>query len=131
MDVARTKKSCFRRHGIDAFRRQEEDCLRRLLERSLDEAGIAPDDPELRAVVLPRPRDDVLALTYLPLLAGTTKADPVDFGGLTGHLGAGDMLANVADLTTCGPLSPGEHALILSSGAGFTWSCAVVTAETH
>ncbi|RKN11551.1 ketoacyl-ACP synthase III family protein [Streptomyces radicis] len=43
-----------------------------------------------------------------------------------GHLGAGDPIAGLDHLVTCGELRPGDLALLVSVGAGFNWSCAVV-----
>jgi len=52
----------------------------------------------------------------------------VYLGGRTGHLGAGDMLANMADVVEQQLIGPGEFAVILGCGSGFTWSTAVVEA---
>ncbi|MCM6778694.1 ketoacyl-ACP synthase III family protein [Nocardia sp. CDC159] len=43
-----------------------------------------------------------------------------------GHLGAGDPIAGLDHLVGSGAVGPGELCLLVSVGAGFTWSCAVV-----
>ncbi|MET9682343.1 ketoacyl-ACP synthase III family protein [Streptomyces coeruleorubidus] len=43
-----------------------------------------------------------------------------------GHLGAGDPFAGLDHLTVSGALGPGDTCLLVSVGAGFTWSCAVL-----
>ncbi|MBF6332241.1 hypothetical protein [Nocardia transvalensis] len=53
----------------------------------------------------------------------------LDLGELTGHLGAGDLAANCAELTNI--LEPGDIALSFSSGGGFGFSCAVVQRPTE
>lgn len=43
-----------------------------------------------------------------------------------GHLGGGDPIAGLEHLVTTGALGPGGLCLLVSVGAGFTWSAAVV-----
>ncbi|MEU0991326.1 ketoacyl-ACP synthase III family protein [Streptomyces sp. NPDC005953] len=43
-----------------------------------------------------------------------------------GHLGAGDPIAGLDHLVTSGALDVGDTCLLVSVGAGFSWSCAVV-----
>ncbi|MFC4374189.1 ketoacyl-ACP synthase III family protein [Nocardia halotolerans] len=43
-----------------------------------------------------------------------------------GHLGAGDPIAGLDHLVTTGAVGPGDLCLLVSVGAGFSWSCAVV-----
>ncbi|NKY97173.1 ketoacyl-ACP synthase III family protein [Nocardiopsis alborubida] len=43
-----------------------------------------------------------------------------------GHLSAGDPIAGLDHLVGTGALGPGDLCLLVSVGAGFTWSCAVV-----
>ncbi|EFL28216.1 putative 3-oxoacyl-(acyl-carrier-protein) synthase III [Streptomyces himastatinicus ATCC 53653] len=92
------------------------------------DAGVSPDDPALRDVFLPRLGHAALSAAYTPAVALVTSAPARDTGHDTGHLGAGDILANLALLAGPGRwrLSPGETAVVLSAGGGFTWSCAVV-----
>jgi 3-oxoacyl-[acyl-carrier-protein] synthase-3 len=79
-------------------------------------------------VALPRLGGGVLADGYRPGLvaAGIRPSAVLRLGRGTGHLGAGDAAANLAELTYLGLLRPGRIALLLSAGAGFTWSCLAV-----
>lgn len=43
-----------------------------------------------------------------------------------GHLGAGDPIAGLDHLVGTGAVGPGDLCLLVSVGAGFSWSCAVV-----
>jgi 3-oxoacyl-[acyl-carrier-protein] synthase-3 len=125
VDTRRTKKAFLRANGSDAFVKAEREKLRSVLETALSEAEVGAE--ELTRVLLPRLARSVLVDTYLPTLAELTPAEPIDLGTHTGHLGAGDLLAGTAALVA-GPhaLAGGQVAAVLSAGAGFTWSCAVV-----
>ncbi|WP_375295973.1 3-oxoacyl-[acyl-carrier-protein] synthase III C-terminal domain-containing protein [Saccharothrix sp.] len=87
-----------------------------------------PDDPRLTRVILPRLHRGSLDGVYRPLPADLTTAKAVGFGHVTGHLGAGDLGANLAAVAAESAAYRGELALVLSAGAGFTWSAAVVEA---
>jgi 3-oxoacyl-[acyl-carrier-protein] synthase-3 len=95
---------------------------------ALDLAGISPEDPRIRIIVPPRFGMEVITRSYADALAGFTKAEVVPLGRFTGHLGAGDLAANLAEIHARGALEPGQVALFLSATAGFTWSCMVVRA---
>ncbi|MEU3610209.1 3-oxoacyl-ACP synthase [Streptomyces sp. NPDC035033] len=127
IDVRRTKRAFLRRHGKDALAEVVRDKVAEVLRTALDEAGTAPGGPRPAAVVLPRLGRAALTDVYGPVVRGVTDAPLLDLGADTGHLGAGDVLANLADLTE-GPhrLAPGEYAVLLGAGGGFTWSCLVV-----
>lgn len=43
-----------------------------------------------------------------------------------GHLGAGDQFASLGHLVDTGAVKPGDRCLLMGTGAGFTWSSAVV-----
>ncbi|MEU5884521.1 ketoacyl-ACP synthase III family protein [Spirillospora sp. NPDC047279] len=43
-----------------------------------------------------------------------------------GHLGGGDPIAGFDHLVSSGQVGPGDRCLLVSVGAGFSWSCAVV-----
>ncbi|MFE2069750.1 3-oxoacyl-ACP synthase [Streptomyces sp. NPDC059467] len=129
VNVRRTKKAYFTGRGKSAFL----DRLRRettaVLAAALAEAGIGPGGPGLSAVLLPRLGRATARDVYGPAVAEVTDAPTADLGERTGHLGAGDLLSNLAALAAdTGPhrLERGRYAAVLSAGAGFTWSAAVV-----
>ncbi|MFI6346719.1 3-oxoacyl-[acyl-carrier-protein] synthase III C-terminal domain-containing protein [Streptomyces sp. NPDC050560] len=126
VDMRRTKKAFLAEHGIETFAAAGRERMHAVLRASLRDAGLAADDPRLRCVVLPRLGAKTLDQAYRPAIAEVTDAEIVDLGRDTGHLGAGDTAANLAALSARGILSPGDRALVVNAGAGFTWSCLLV-----
>ncbi|NUT11122.1 MAG: 3-oxoacyl-ACP synthase [Nonomuraea sp.] len=96
-----------------------------VLGRSLAAASVAPDDPRLRGVALPRLSLNGLEEVYRPAIGDVTGAEVFELGGRTGHLGAGDAVANLTSLLAR-DASPGAVFVLISAGAGFTWTSAVV-----
>ncbi|OAA29509.1 3-oxoacyl-(acyl-carrier-protein) synthase-3 [Frankia sp. EI5c] len=128
VDVRRTKRAYLRRHGSSGYRAAERERVETLLRLAVDEAGLTRDGRRPRYVVLPRVHRGPLESVLVPLVGEVTGAEPLDFGRSTGHLGAGDLTTGISDLLDNKILAPGETALVLSTGAGFTWSCAALTA---
>lgn len=60
------------------------------------------------------------------LLGFHEKADHLDLGRRTGHLGAGDQWAGLNHLAQTRFLTPGDLVLLDAAGAGFTLSAAVL-----
>jgi 3-oxoacyl-[acyl-carrier-protein] synthase-3 len=100
-------------------------CVTEAVTEALRQAGLEADDPSITAVTLPRVGRSAQRLMFLPPLPPELP-EPLFLGAKTGHLGAGDQLANVADLLGDGPLRPGEYAVMISGGGVFTVSCMVV-----
>lgn len=126
VDMRRTKKAYLRDNGLAAFVDAGREKVRTVVETCLRDAGLAPDDPRLRVVMLPRLGRKVLEQAYVPPLVELTTARVELPGRSTGHLGAGDAIASLADLARTDLLAPGEYALVLNAGAGFTWGCLLV-----
>lgn len=127
VDMRRTKKAFLEQEGLEAFTRASGASLEAVVGHCLDSAGLSPDSPRLRYVIPPRLGLKSIELAYAPALRkmlGT--AEVLTKGSDTGHLGAGDAAASLAELQ--GRLTPGELALVVSAGAGFTWSCLLVSA---
>lgn len=129
VDIRRTKKAFLAAHGrpefLDRLRRETST----VLAEALRQADLGPRARSLRAVLLPRLGRATARDVYGPAVAELTDAPPVDLGERSGHLGAGDLFANLAALCSgTGPLrlERGEHAAVLSAGAGFTWTAVVV-----
>ncbi|MEV5143601.1 ketoacyl-ACP synthase III family protein [Streptomyces sp. NPDC052727] len=128
VDMRRTKKAFLEREGIEAFTKASGESLAVVVERCLAAAGLASDSPRLRYVVPPRLGAKTIDLAYAPALRRMLTAEILTLGGDTGHLGAGDAAASLAELHAERRLAPGEFALVVSAGAGFTWSCLLVSA---
>ncbi|MDI6100399.1 ketoacyl-ACP synthase III family protein [Actinoplanes sp. NEAU-A12] len=124
IDVRRTKRAFLAAGHGPRFTRTANDAVCRVVRQALAEAG----EPRVHAVALPRLGGAVLDDGYRPGLraAGLRRAAVLRFGRGTGHLGAGDAAANLAEMAHLRLLRPGQVALVLSAGAGFTWSCLVV-----
>jgi len=126
VDVRRTKKAYLSTAGTQAFQQVVIDRVEQVLSQALAEADLLPDDPQVRLVALPRLGTAALDDIYRPAVSAVLPAPTRDFGRCTGHLGAGDVLANLAAVLDEDLLAPGEVGVALSAGAGFTWSCLIV-----
>jgi len=129
---ARTTKLYFRAGGgwpkfVALLRRS----VQQVVLTAIADAGLVPDDRRLRYLVMPRIGTGALAQFYVPSVRELElpHAEVLVLGRDTGHLGAGDVIANLADLIAGDRLAPGEVALLLSAGNGYTWSCVAVRRE--
>lgn len=125
VDARRTKKSYVREYGSKKFETVARRMLRKVIVDALGDAGLSADDPRIKYVALPRLGASLLD-SCIPVLDDVIKAEALRFGTATGHLGCGDFLANLADLRDRMVLQPGDYALVINSGAAWTWACAVV-----
>jgi 3-oxoacyl-[acyl-carrier-protein] synthase-3 len=129
VDTRRTMRHFFGTGGGPIFADSAVKAVHAVLGGALAEARLDGDDPRLRFVALPRLGRTVLDGDYRAVIAGHTGAAILDLGRRTGHLGAGDAAANLAAIHGRGMLRPGEIAMLISVGAGFTWSAMVVQAS--
>ncbi|WP_199923666.1 3-oxoacyl-[acyl-carrier-protein] synthase III C-terminal domain-containing protein [Streptomyces cellulosae] len=127
VDIRRTKKAFLAEGGMETFAKISRARLEHVVLGCLAEGDLTPDDPRLRCVVMPRLGRKTLDFAYRPALAATLRAELLDFGRDTGHLGAGDTTASLQDLIRGDFLDPGEYAVVISAGAGFTWSALLVS----
>jgi 3-oxoacyl-[acyl-carrier-protein] synthase-3 len=100
--------------------------VRAVLQEALDDAGLEADDPRIKVAALPRLGPWPLEIQYTNVVQEMLKAEPLQMGAHTGHLGAGDFLANIADIIALDVLDPGDYAVVLGGGGGYTWSCALL-----
>ncbi|MBX7550443.1 3-oxoacyl-ACP synthase [Streptomyces sp. tea 10] len=128
VDMRATKRAYLHERGDQRFSEVNERSIHAVTDTVLRDAGVGPHDPRLRYAVLPRFGMKLLNENWIPVLSECVSAKIENFGQDTGHLGAGDALANLADLMKADLLAPGEMALVFSAGAGFTWSCLLVEA---
>ncbi|MFE1941698.1 3-oxoacyl-[acyl-carrier-protein] synthase III C-terminal domain-containing protein [Streptomyces massasporeus] len=125
VDVKATKRAFFQRSGGTAeFRDVAVKTIGELVAGVIDRAGVGVGD--VAATMLPRLSPKVLDLMYSeaidPRLAPTLHCER----DTTGHLGAGDFLANLDHLRRTGLIADGQYALVVGGGGGFTWSAALV-----
>ncbi|MFJ3520340.1 ketoacyl-ACP synthase III family protein [Streptomyces sp. NPDC090131] len=127
VDMRATKRAYLRTHGTLPFTSSNRRAIRTVVSQALADGGMDGRDPRLTHVVLPRFGAKTLAESWIPVLAEQVGgAHLLDLGRETGHLGAGDAVAGLADLAARGLPAPGCRALVFSAGAGFTWSCLLV-----
>ncbi|WP_407288456.1 ketoacyl-ACP synthase III family protein [Streptomyces sp. BP-8] len=127
VDVRRTKKAFAAAGGMARFAELAPGAIGGLITSALAQAGLAPDDRRVRHVLLPRLGPATLERTYLPVLERRLPHATVHRPGAhTGHLGSGDLLANLAVVQREALIAAGEVALLLTGGGGFTWSCTVL-----
>ncbi|GAA0573313.1 ketoacyl-ACP synthase III family protein [Paractinoplanes ferrugineus] len=126
IDLKRPKKSYMNAYGKERFGEIATTMIRKVVVDSIHDARLEIDDPRIKYIALPRLGDYLLDGIYLPVLSDALKAEQLRFGAKTGHLGCGDFLSNLADLRDHVPLEPGDVALVVSGGAAWTWSSAVV-----
>lgn len=94
----------------------------------LSATGLPPDDPAIRVVAFSRLGRTLLRRVYYPALPKGLPR-PLELSAETGHLGAGDLLANLAHIQDNRLLSPGEYGLLVNVGMGFNVTAAVVRAN--
>jgi len=127
IDVRRPKRAFVRRYGIESFLKPAHQAIRQAVIRSLSMSGLEPGDPRLRWAVLPRLGRRALADAYIPPLIQVTPTELLDLGRDTGHLGAGDPNASIAELAAGDWLAPGQYALVLNGGGGFTFTSMIIS----
>lgn len=125
VDARRTKRAYLSRFGRDSFAAVSAAHLTEVAQTVCD---VAADLTGQRAPVLslgPRLGRQAVDEIYGVPLGAITGAPHVHTSRGTGHLGAGDMIANLAalDRRRLGD----SWALLVTSGAGFSWTAMAVT----
>lgn len=131
IDVRRAKQMFWQSGQIPLFALALRRSVQEAIHRALADADLAPDDARVRYLTLPRIGSFALRELFLPPVRELElrHTEVLDLGRDTGHLGAGDSIANLAELHATDRMSPGEVALLLSVGNGHTWSCMAVRRE--
>jgi 3-oxoacyl-[acyl-carrier-protein] synthase III len=131
IDVRSAKRSFMASGAEEVFAVALREVVVRVVHQALADAGLTPEDRRVRYLTLPRLGVSTLAEFFAPAVddLGLRHVEVLDLGRGTGHLGAGDSAANLAELHAGNRLGSGEVALLLSLGGGFTWSCIAVAAE--
>jgi 3-oxoacyl-[acyl-carrier-protein] synthase III len=91
------------------------------------DAGIDPADPRLRSVLVSRVRPAIARLVMAGVHQAGIVAPPVNLAERSGHLFAGDLTANVADLLCTG--AAGELTMIVSFTGDISATCVIVEAS--
>jgi 3-oxoacyl-[acyl-carrier-protein] synthase-3 len=104
-------------------------CVREAVRAACADADLEPDDPRLAIVMLPRIESSLVRVLIDGVLEIGATTEVLHLADATGHLFAGDLAANLAHLMDKRLLAPGELALVLNVGGGFTATCVVVAAD--
>ncbi|WP_116246352.1 ketoacyl-ACP synthase III family protein [Nocardiopsis sp. FIRDI 009] len=127
IDVRRPKRAFIRSHGAETFTKIAHERIEDVVAACQAEAGLARGDRRLRFAVLPRLGRKAMDEAYRPPLERAADTEIVDLGRASGHVGAGDLNASLAEIAADGLLAPGEYALVLNGGGGFTFTAVVVS----
>lgn len=123
-DINACKQAFMQRNGKSAFF----DALSVALDRLeagvltfLDQSGI-----RLKAVVTPFVGESVRASTYDARFHPLAPLNTGQFGASVGHTGTSDQFLGFAHLIDSGAIRPGDCALLIGAGAGFSLSAMVL-----
>lgn len=94
------------------------------IKQALTQAEIELSD--IDRVVLPHLGRRRLQASYFSKLGLDPQRTTWPWSQYIGHLSGGDPIAGLDHLITSGALGAGDTCLLVSVGAGYTWSCAVV-----
>ncbi|HEY9311772.1 hypothetical protein [Williamsia sp.] len=124
VNVRATKKRYLEHYGKDLLHKSLQRSVEELIDQVTVAATIASAIPDGR-VWLPRLLSETIDSIYLPAIRRSTplQTEPVPE---TGHLGAGDLTANLADCVADPQNHDATH-LFISAGAGFTITVAAIT----
>lgn len=131
VDVRPSKQAFWASGQVPRFALALRQAVQEVIRRALADADLPPDDARVRYLTLPRIGSFALRELFMPPVRELElrHAEVLDLGRGTGHLGAGDSIANLAELHAADRMAPGEVALLLSVGNGHTWSCMAVRRE--
>jgi len=125
-DVRRTKKGFIDTRGLDKFHSASRGAIRGVTTDALAAADISLDDPRISLITVPRVGRALMEETYASSLDGLTKGQVLFTATRSGHLGAGDLVANIEHVMRQGIGIDGQIGIFVSAGGGFTFTCAVV-----
>ncbi|MFJ6943780.1 ketoacyl-ACP synthase III family protein [Streptomyces wuyuanensis] len=95
-----------------------------VVKQALAEAELDLDD--ITRIALPHLGRRRLQAAYFGPLGIDPERTTWPWSRRVGHLGAGDPIAGLDHLAGTGALDAGDTCLLVSVGAGFSWSCAVL-----
>jgi 3-oxoacyl-[acyl-carrier-protein] synthase-3 len=126
VDVRRTKKAYIDSRGLDELQQASRNAVKEVLTTAVDDAGLALDDPRIVSLTVPRVGRGIMEETYASVLDGMTKATVNFTAAHSGHLGAGDLAANMEHVMRTETELDDRIGIFVSAGGGFTYTCAVV-----
>mgnify|MGYP000118181547 FL=1 len=121
INVRRTKRAYMQSNDMDAFLLQNRNAVKDIIISLMEHSSAIGQQTHFRGIVMPRVGEKIIRTTYA---AGSDDAIPgvncFSYGADTGHLGAGDLVANIATTLNSKTIRTGDRLIYLSAGAGFT-----------
>ncbi|MGW6603252.1 ketoacyl-ACP synthase III family protein [Streptomyces sp. NPDC055036] len=124
VDLEACKRAFLAEHGVPYAVARVAAAQETAIERALSEAGT--DLAGIDRIALPHLGRRRLEAGYFRRFGIEEKTTTWPWSRRIGHLGAGDPIAGLDHLVADGELAAGDTCLLVSVGAGFSWSCAVV-----
>jgi len=124
IDFGAAKQAFTERYGMSFAISRTAAGQRKVMKEALAGAGIELAD--VRWIVLPHFGRRRLDSIYFKPLGVDPARTTWEWSRTVGHLGAADQFASLDHLVTSGRLAPGDHCLLVSVGAGYTWAAAVI-----
>ena len=121
-DVRAAKRRFLSTHGQHRLRNATRAALMELKQQMV--RHLRPG--ALRHVLLPHLGRDLLRDNYFAVFEGAESLCPLDWGLSLGHLGTTDQLVTLHHLMQTGVAKPGEQALLIGAGAGFSWTAVLL-----
>ncbi|MFJ9952687.1 ketoacyl-ACP synthase III family protein [Kitasatospora sp. NPDC091207] len=95
-----------------------------LIHRTLDEAGLKPGD--IARVTHQSAGSRSIVEHILEPFDGDLRLGMWEFGRRLGHTGAGDQVCGLYQLLAGREVRPGDHVMLLGTGVGMAFACAIV-----
>ncbi|MFC9975262.1 ketoacyl-ACP synthase III family protein [Spirillospora sp. NPDC127200] len=124
VDLDACKKAFLAEHGVSYTVARVGAGQSAAVKRALGEAGLELGD--VARIALPHLGRRRLEAGFFRKLGIPPEITTWPWSRGVGHLGGGDPIAGLDHLVGSGALRSGDACLLVSVGAGFTWSCAVV-----
>lgn len=121
-DVRNAKRRFLEAHGQHRLRNATRAALMSLKQQMV--GHLRPG--ALRHVLVPHLGRDLLRDNYFSVFEGAEPLCPIELGLSLGHLGTTDHLVALHHLIQTGAAKPGEQALLIGAGAGFTWTAVLL-----
>jgi 3-oxoacyl-[acyl-carrier-protein] synthase-3 len=125
-DVRAAKRRFLGTHGQHRLRNATRAALMELKQQMV--RHLRPG--ALRHVLLPHLGRDLLRDNYFAVFEGAESLCPLELGLSLGHLGTTDQLVALHHLMQTGAAKPGEQALLIGAGAGFSWTAVLLDVQT-
>ncbi|MFN3737823.1 ketoacyl-ACP synthase III family protein [Hydrogenophaga sp.] len=121
-DVRAAKRQFLAEHGQHRLRNATRAALMALKQQMV--GHLRPQ--ALRHVLVPHLGCDLLRDNYFSVFEGAEPLCPLALGLSLGHLGTTDQLVALHHLMASGAAKPGEQALLIGAGAGFSWTAVLL-----